>query len=171
MRDSQDTADQTRTTVHAGLIAKILADNPTARTRGFMAALRKLPDAEYMHELASEYAFWFASVLVIPDAFKVDETTRTVTVYEAVHHHDISPFKFGRFSEIAWAMDEDRWKLKLVRIDRFGATEYDPRDVYIAQKMTGDPSWQAFKSEDLAADPAVAAFIDQLDCRYAEYPA
>lgn len=149
--------------VHADLIAGILAANPTAKTRGFMAALRALPDAEYMTGMADHSRWWFTAIAVVPDAYMVDTGSKTVTVFEAVNAHDISNTKFDRISDIAWALDEDRWKLKLVRVDRFGSTVYDPREVFLAQQLSGVKDWQQFQSSMTTADPTIARWTEFLD--------
>lgn len=156
MANKRAFADHLLTKPHDSLIAGILAANPSAKTTGFLAALRKLPGADYMHWMAAEQPEWFRHVAVIPDAYMVDADAKRVTVFEAVCAHEITTDKFDRLTDIAMALDEDRWDLHLIRVDRFGSTTFDPVDVFLAQSVYKTDEWQCFNADVTAADPIVA---------------
>ncbi len=152
--------------IHSELIDHILADWPSARTKGFMAALKKLPDAQYMEGMVEYSPEWIAAINFVPDAWLIDPEKRHVVVFEAVHAHDVPARKFAKMADLSWALDEDYYKLVLVRCDRFGRRAYDVQGASLCSElemMAADlpsqgwevPDWQKYDYE------YVAAFFDQ----------
>jgi hypothetical protein len=121
--------------IHAEIIAGILADHPNAKTKNFIQAVKAIEGAEYMEGLNDYFPEWWKSVAVIPDAYLIDMEKREVVVFEAVHRHDVDRDKFAKLAELAWALDEDRIDLVLMRCDRFSRTRYLPRHVSIVHRM------------------------------------
>ena len=113
--------------VHAEIIAGIMRDFPEAKTKSFMKALRGIPDGEYIASMYRDHRDWWRLCNCVPDAYLIDTTAREVVVFEAVHRHDVDQHKFGKFAELAWALDEDCYDLVLMRCDRFSRTRYLPR--------------------------------------------
>lgn len=123
------------TGLHAQLIAEILADFPDAKTKGFMAAIRSIPDAPYIQDMHRHDRRWWRLCNCIPDAFLIDQENREVVVFEVVVAHDVSQHKFGKFAELGWALDEDYYDLVLMRCDRFGRTRYLPREASVVNTL------------------------------------
>ena len=149
----------TKRPIHDQLISDILADWPTARTSGFIQALKTLHDAEYMQWMAEHEPKWFLGVSIIPDAYLIDVEERHVIIFEAVHSHDVDARKFGRINDIAWALDEDYYTLGLIRCTRLVRTAYCPTSMSIvndreeiaaripANSSWRIPDWQKFTTE------------------------
>lgn len=156
MANESALAGQKLSSPHDRLIAGILASNPNAKTTGFLHALRTLRKASYMRWMARYQPEWFQHVALIPDAYIIDEQAKRVTVFEAVCSNEISADKMNRLIDIAMALDEDRWDLHVVRVDRFGAKTYDPVDVFLAQTIHKTDEWQCFNADATATDPLVA---------------
>lgn len=134
-----------RSEIHQHIINGILADFPEAKTRGFFAALRKLPDAEYMGWMfGGDNPEWTAWVKFVPDVWFIDPEKRHVVMWEAVHHHDVSDDKFAKMCDLSWALDEDYYKLILVRCDRFSRVAYDVQGASLCSELellhAGEPS-------------------------------
>lgn len=131
MRTDAEDADQSRTIgQHDRLIADILSDYPEARTKGFMQTVRALPGADYMRWMASNEPDYFINTAMVPDAFMVDG--KTILVFEAVHRHEITPHKFARICDLAFALDEDEYQLLLIRVDAYDRVVFEPRAAYMA---------------------------------------
>ncbi|KQM88680.1 hypothetical protein ASE67_02755 [Sphingomonas sp. Leaf23] len=146
-------AGQKLSSPHHALIAGILEANPTAKTRGFKDALRKLPDTSTLQsEITSD---WFRHLGIIPDAYMVDLGRKVVTIFEAVVCNEIENDKFKRIADLAWMLDEDEYVLRLIRVDQFSATTYDPLAAQLLQQARGDDRWQDLTLEMTHAHPLV----------------
>lgn len=117
---------------HSALIAELL-EFPEVKATGFWSALRSLHDAPYFTDLLRTERGWANSIKFVPDAFAIDNSRRTVTVFEAVVTHDVSPNKMGRITELAWALDEDYWDVVLIRCDLSGRAGYAPLASWICE--------------------------------------
>lgn len=121
--------------VHQQIINEILADWPDAQTQGFARALKALPDAEYMAWMLEKEPDWYRVVNFVPDAWMVVPEKRHLVIFEAVHQHDVPASKFGKMVDLAWGLDEDHWRLILVRCDRFSRRAYDVRGASVCSDM------------------------------------
>jgi hypothetical protein len=121
--------------IHDQIIDAILEDWPEARTKGFFRALRSLPDASYVPEMLRNDPEWARWVSFIPDVWLIDAEKRHVVIFEAVHKHDISETKFARFSDLSWALDEDYYRLVMVRCDRFYRRAYDVQGASLCSEL------------------------------------
>lgn len=140
---------------HKELIADLAANVPVC-TRGFWQALKKLPDADSFTDLINTDAMWAASVKITPDAYSIDEEEWTIYIFEAVHSNDVSPEKMARIVDLAFALDEDYWRLILIRIDAGSCRIYDPLALYVQEnreRIAGEQTeplhqqWQRFTIE------------------------
>jgi hypothetical protein len=122
-------------TQHQRLIDEILRDFPEAQTRGFMRTLSKLPDADYIQDMCENDRDWYRYVSFVPDAFLIDPELRHVVVFEAVVTHDISDEKFALMADMSWALDEDYYRLILVRCDRYGRVAYDVQTTSLTEML------------------------------------
>lgn len=144
-------------TFHQALIDCLCETFPEARTRGFFAALKKLPDADYVPDMLSEKGpdAWISRVRFVPDAYAINEQDRTVTMFEVVDKHDIPTHKIHRMIDLAWALDEDYYRLGLVRLTLAGATAYDVMGMsmcFMFDKARGihsepEKRWQLYTNE------------------------
>lgn len=152
---------EVRKRTHQTIIDGILADWPDARTRGFMAALKTLPDAEYITDMAVNDKRWWAVVSFVPDAYLIVPEKRHVVMFEAVYFNDVSDDKFAKMADLSWALDEDYYKLILVRCDRFHRRAYDVRGASLCSELemiaANEPSqgwhvpdWQKYDYEYVA---------------------
>ena len=159
---------------HQCLINQIKAEHPSARTRGFLHALRNLDDAEYMSWLAKEEPGYYRAIAIIPDVFVIDHAKRLITIFEAVYSHDLDPRKFGKICDLAFALDEDRYELVLVRVDFMSWTVFDPRAAYAAHcadlKRKGEPfqdreivDWRSYTAERCFERPEVQGVMAVLN--------
>lgn len=118
-------ANNIRSRIHQQIIDSILADWPEAKTHGFFRALRDLPDAEYVPTMLRDDKDWYSFVRFVPDVWLINPEDRHVVAFEAVHAHDVSARKFAKLCDLSWALDEDYYRLILVRCDRFSRRAYD----------------------------------------------
>jgi hypothetical protein len=121
--------------IHDEIIARILADWPQAKASGFMKALRQLPDSTYMVEMMKHDPEWVRSVNFIPDAWLIEPELRHVVVFEAVNRHDVPADKFAKMADMSWALDEDYYRLVLVRCDRFHRRAYDVQSSSLCSEL------------------------------------
>lgn len=144
--------------IHNQIIAGILEDQPQAKTGGFMAALKQLPDADYIGWMAREDPEWFRQVNFVPDAWLINPDDRHVVIYEAVHKHDVPAAKFAKMADLSWALDEDYYRLFLIRCDRFCRTGYDVQSASLCSDLelrwAGEesrgwevPDWQKYTAK------------------------
>ena len=112
--------------VHEALIREICAEFPEVQTGGFFAALRNLPDAEYVPHIMTDKD-WLKRARFTPDAWAINPQEREITIFEVVCSHDISVNKMERICDLAWAVDEDYWTLGLIRCTEYGRKAYDPQ--------------------------------------------
>jgi len=132
---SLSTTAKRKKTLHQRLVDEILRDFPEAQTRGFMRTLSKLPDADYIQDMCENDRGWYRYVSFVPDAFLIDPELRHVVVFEAVATHDISDEKFALMADMSWALDEDYYRLILVRCDRYGRVAYDVQSVSLVDVL------------------------------------
>lgn len=148
--------------IHQDIIDGILRDWPEAKTGGFMRALKALPDAEYMAGMVEYDPEWVRWINFVPDAWLIDSKLRHVVVFEAVHGHDVPARKFAQMADLSWALDEDYYKLVLVRCDRFNRRAYDVQGASLCSDLeliaAGEPSqgwrvpdWQKYDYEYVSA--------------------
>ena len=107
---------------HEEMIDKLCADYPEVKRNGFWAAMKDLPNGEYVPGVLGDGYSWH----FVPDAFTVDAEKRMVFIFEIVVSHDISDKKFAAFADFAYALDEDLYTLSVTRMDMAGARAYDP---------------------------------------------
>lgn len=148
--------------IHAQIIADLLTEWPGSQAKGFMKALSKLPDADYMPDMHKNDRRWWQSVSFVPDVFLIVPERRHVVIFEVVVTNDVSDDKFAKIADLAWALDEDYYTLILIRCDRFSRTGYHPQMASIANAMdtmaeTGTAEinhiedWQRYTVKALAA--------------------
>ena len=92
-------------------------DHPTLQTTGFAKSLRALAtgpdDLEYINDEIQGR--------IVPDAFVVDESKMTMTVWEIEDTHPMPPHKIGEYYTIFDEFDVARgWDCKLIVLDRYG---------------------------------------------------
>lgn len=121
--------------VHDGIISDVLGDWPAAKTTGFIKALKALPDAEYIQWMAKDSPDWFDCVRFVPDAWMIVPEERHVVVFEAVVSNEVSANKFAKMADMSWALDEDYYRLILVRCDRFGRQAYDVQSASLVSQI------------------------------------
>lgn len=112
------------TSIHKSMIAALVEAHPNVRTSGFRRALAGC--GEYMAALLKHDPEWWDQVSIVPDGYAIDEVNCVVTVFEIVHTHDISAAKLAQIAEIGWALDQDSYRIDVVRIDRYGGSIIDP---------------------------------------------
>lgn len=121
--------------VHQQIVDAVLSDWPNAQERGFFRALRNLPDADYVPDMLTNNPVWARWVNFVPDAWLIDPEKRHVVMFEAVHKHDVSQRKFAKMADLSWALDEDYYKLVLVRCDRFHRRAYDVQGASLCSEL------------------------------------
>lgn len=121
--------------IHQQIIEEILEDWPNAKTGGFMAAIKKLPDADYIEWMFANEPEWVAWVRFVPDAWLIDAERRHVVIFEAVHKHDVPDKKFAKMADLSWALDENHYRLVLVRCERFHRRAYDVRGASLCSDL------------------------------------
>jgi hypothetical protein len=121
--------------IHRQIIDEILVDWPLAKEGGFLKALRTLPDAHYVPEMLREDAVWTSWVRFTPDLWMIVPEDRHVVIFEAVHSHDVTDRKFAKMADLSWALDEDYYRLILVRCDRFGRQAYDVQSASLVSTL------------------------------------
>lgn len=124
-----------RKAIHRQIIQDILDQWPTAKTSGFIKTLGALPDASYIQEMFRHDPDWVAWIRFIPDAYLIDPELRHVVVFEAVNTNDVSDRKFAQMADLSWALDEDYYRLILVRCDRFGRRAYDVQTASLVSQL------------------------------------
>lgn len=157
--------------IHQQIIDRFLGDWPGAKERLFFNALKTLPDADYVPGLLATDEEWARSVNFVPDAWLIVPEKRHVVIAEAVHRHDVSESKFAKMADLSWALDEDYYKLILVRCDRFNRRAYDVQGASLCCDLERIrdglpdlgwhvPDWQRFDYdyvvEFFEAEPAAA---------------
>lgn len=161
-------ADQERTTdlrkyAHKIIIEDVLRQFPEARTSGLWTALKSLPDAEYVPEILTHDREWAAGVRFIPDAWLINAADRHVVAFEAIHCHDVPEDKFAKMVELSWALDEDYYRLILIRCDLTGRRAYDVQGAEMAMHFEQAPLnrgsldmsiWQRYTVEYCARERA-----------------
>jgi hypothetical protein len=121
--------------IHDQIIAAVLGDWPEAKTKGFMRALKKLPDADYIRWMFKEDDEWVRWIRFVPDAWMIVPEDRHVVIFEAVHKHDVSETKFAQMADLSWALDEDYYSLILVRCERFHRRAYDVQSASLCSEL------------------------------------
>lgn len=134
-------------TYHANYIDEICSRIPGARKGRFFKALLEVEELEYLPFLKREDRTWFSSLYFTPDAFIIDRENSTAICIEVVDTSDINPAKFAKMAELAFVLDEDYWRLDLVRFDRSGYVEFDILQAWTRAKLTGR-KWHNFPKVD-----------------------
>lgn len=142
---------------HQQMIDKFCEVVPGAQRAKFMHALLQIDDLEYLHWLKKNDAEYLKKCAIVPDAFMIDSEDYTITCVEVVDTCDISPQKFSRLVNLALILDEDEWRLDLVRFDAYGFCEYNVLQAWCAAKASGDRWQQYHKSGDFTLDALFAA--------------
>lgn len=119
---------------HSRIISDLAAKFPEVKTAGMWKALRQNDDCEYTSALLIDDADWRRGVKFVPDAWTMCHESRTLFIFEVVVTHDITPAKFARMVDLAWALDEDHWSVALTYITDLGSFAYDVK----AASLVGD---------------------------------
>jgi hypothetical protein len=138
--------------IHQMLIDGVLRQFPEAKTAGLWKALRAHPELDYAADLLANDKEWAQAVRFVPDAWLIDSENGLVVVFEAVHSHEVSEDKFARMVELSWALDEDYFRVLLVRCDVTGRRAYDVQWTELAMihagREIGDHTlWQRYTAE------------------------
>lgn len=112
--------------LHQRLISRYVASRPGTRTAGFPDAVRRIL-ATFTVDGAECNTGEFAELLerafplrFLPDAFRVDEETRTLTLVEVEVSNRISPAKWLAIADLHWLLDEEPWAVELHVVARTG---------------------------------------------------
>lgn len=120
-----DTPSNLTSSVHKAPIADLCESHPEIETKGFWAAIKALPDAEYIQELMDDDPRWVADNRFVPDAWVIDTEARAVILFEVVSTHDVPRDKILKMIHLMWALDQDEYDLFLIRHDMTGSRAYD----------------------------------------------
>ncbi len=106
---------------HEALIAATVAKHGLARSRFMPEVRRALLEVDGVS--AADWREWYDAShwSVVPDAFKIDRATRTITVYEVEVTSFVNGEKYDKLAHLFWSVDEWKWDVRLVRVDSVGA--------------------------------------------------
>jgi len=106
--------------IHELAVDHILRRVPEAKARGFMKALRAIafPDnAAIVADGSPPEDFDF---VVIPDAYLIDEPTKTLTVFEVEDGHPVPIGKMDTYCAIFQQLDGEGWFMFVETCNRWG---------------------------------------------------
>lgn len=100
-------------TIHRAIVDAVVADRGLSTAR-FMESVIKAARLDATDTRES------VSPALIPDAYKIDRSSRTVEAYEVEVTSPVTGDKLERFAALAWELDCEEWDLRLFIVNRFG---------------------------------------------------
>ena len=139
---------------HDALLDRIVEKHALTRDR-FMPAVRAaLLTSDGV--TAAEWREWFDAShwIVVPDAFKIDQATKTFTVYEVEITSFVNEEKLDKLAHLYWSVNEWHWDVRLVRVDSL-ASEVEigmfTHAVRMGRARMGTPALDSSEMAELAA--------------------
>ncbi len=110
---------KTRRSVHEATIRLLVAKSRGIKIRKFRATLQEVLERTLGAEGDIEQAMLFAK-RIRPDAYKIDEAGRIVTIFEVEDTSPLSAAKLELLGNLWFFLDCEEWQLRVVTLDRYG---------------------------------------------------